>query len=87
MKKENENKKEFTSSDLYASAFLRLSGFDLIGIDKSDSRRFIFIFNDKAGRIKLLDDYFMRRSVVEPCQFIAAVKELKNLMYRDALRP
>lgn len=81
----NENKNEFSLSDFYAAVFLRASGFDLIGINKSDPRRFNFIFTDKASRIKLLNDFFTGRAVVEPRQFVASIKELKSLMYSDAL--
>lgn len=87
MRIKNEKKNEFVLSDFYAAVFLRASGFDLIGINKSDPRRFNFIFVDKTKRVKLLDDFFAGRAMVEPRQFVAAVKELKSLMYSDALRP
>jgi hypothetical protein len=83
----NDRKKEFLLSDFYAAVFLRSSGFDLLGINKSDPRRFNFIFKDKSGRIKLLDDFFAGRATTEPRQFVAAIKELKSLMYSDALQP
>ena len=57
------------------------------GINKSDPRRFNFIFQDKASRIKILDDFFAGRAVVEPRQFVAVIKELKSLVYSDALQP
>ncbi len=85
MRIKKKKKNEYVLSDFYAAVFLRSSGFDLIGINKSDPRRFNFIFSDKAGRIKLLEDYFIGRATVEPRQFTAAIKELKSLMYSDAL--
>ena len=85
--KKTPSKIEFILSDFYAAVFLRSSGFNLIGINKSDPRRFNFIFTDKASRAKLLDDFFAGRVVVEPRQFVAAIKELKSLMYSDALQP
>jgi hypothetical protein len=87
MRIKNDKKSEFDLSDFYAAVFLRSSGFDLIGINKSDPGRFNFIFKDKAGRIKLLDDFFAGRAKVEPRNFTAAIKELKSLMYSDALQP
>ena len=87
MRIKNENIKEFLLSDFYAAVFLRSSGFDLVGINKGDPRRFNFIFKDKTDRIKLLNDFFAGRAVVEPRQFTAAIKELKSLMYSDALQP
>lgn len=85
MKIKNEKNKEFALSDFYAAVFLRSSDFNLIGINKGDPRRFNFIFKDKTSRIKLLDDFFAGRATTEPRQFVAAIKELKSLMYSDAL--
>ncbi len=79
------DKNNFTSSDFYTSAFLKATGLTLVGINKSDPRRFRFIFEDTVGRVELLEDYFAGRAAVEPRQFIAAIKELKSLMYSDAL--
>ncbi len=87
MRIKNENRNEFILSDFYAAVFLRSSGFELMGINKSDPRRFNFIFTDKANRVKLLDDFFAGRAVVEPRKFVAVIKELKSLMYSDALQP
>jgi hypothetical protein len=87
MRIKNDKQKEFLLSDFYAAVFLRSSGFDLIGINKNDPRRFNFIFQDKVGRIKLLEDFFAGRAKVEPKKFTIAIKELKNLMYSDALQP
>jgi hypothetical protein len=87
MRIKNEKRKEFVLSDFYAAVFLRSSGFDLVGIDKSDLRRFNFIFKDNTHRAKLLDDFFVGRATVEPKKFTAAIKELKSLMYSDALQP
>jgi hypothetical protein len=86
MRIKNEKKEDFISSDFYIAAFLRSSGFNLIGINKSDPRRFTFIFKDKASRAKLLNDFFAGRATTEPRQFVAAIKELKSLMYSDALQ-
>jgi hypothetical protein len=87
MRIKNENKSEFVLSDFYAAVFLSSSGFHLVGINKSDPRRFGFIFIDKPRRAKLLDDFFAGRAKVEPRNFTAAIKELKSLMYSDALQP
>ena len=76
MKIKNDKKKEYVLSDFYAAVFLRSSGFNLIGINKSDPRRFNFIFKDKASRVKLLDDFFAGRAVVEPRRFMADNEEL-----------
>ena len=51
MKIKNEKKNEFAPcdfilSDFYAAVFLHSYGFNLVGINKSDPRRFNFIFDE-----------------------------------------
>lgn len=75
----------FVTSDFYTAAFLKAVEVPLIGINKSNPKRFRFVFEDNPKRIKLIDDFFTGRAVVEPRQLIAAIKELKSLMYSDAL--
>ena len=80
---ENKMEKQFENSDFYTTVFLIVRGYKLIKIDKS-SRRFCFILKDQKDRGKLLEDFFNYKTVVEPRKFIAAIKELKSLMYTDA---
>ena len=79
---ENQN---FQTSDFYTAVFLLANKFKLIEIDKTNSRRFCFVFEDQDNRTKLLDDYFGGNSQIEPRQFVSSIKELKTLMYNDAL--
>ena len=85
MKIQDEKKSEFILSDFYAAVFLRSVGFDLVGINRTDPHRFRFIFEDTSLREQLIGDFFAGRAVVEPRRFVAAIKELKSLMYSDAL--
>lgn len=79
---ENQN---FQTSDFYSAVFLLASGHKLIKIDKTDPRRFCFVFQNQESRAKLLEDFFNGSARVEPRQFISSIKELKTLMYNDAL--
>ena len=79
---ENQN---FQTSDFYTAVFLLANGFKLIEIDKTNSRRFCFVFEDQENRVKLLEDYFNGNARIEPRQFVSSIKELKTLMYNDAL--
>jgi hypothetical protein len=82
MDMENQN---FQTSDFYTAVFLLANGFKLIEIDKTNSRRFCFVFEDQESRVKLLEDYFNGSAKIEPRQFVSSIKELKTLMYNDAL--
>lgn len=78
----------YTTSDFYIAAYLRASEIlPFIGINKTDPRRFRFTFSDSNARKQLVDDFFAGRAMVDARQFIAAIKELKSLMYSDAKHP
>lgn len=75
----------FTTSDFYTAVFLLAREYKLVGINKTDPRRFRFVFEDQKDRAKLLEDFFNGATTVEPRGFITAIKELKSLMYSDAM--
>ena len=75
----------FTTSDFYAAAFLTAKGYKLFGINKADSRRFRFIFGDEPDRAQLVSAYFAGLVDVNAKNFVSAIKELKSLMYNDAM--
>ncbi|MFH1890975.1 MAG: DUF5659 domain-containing protein [Candidatus Kuenenbacteria bacterium] len=79
---ENQN---FQTTDFYTAVFLLANGFKLIEIDKTNPRRFCFVFQDQENRGKLLEDYFNGNARIDPRQFVSSIKELKTLMYNDAL--
>ena len=85
MKSQQDNNNNFTTSDFYAAAFLSAKGYQLFGINKADSRRFRFIFRDQSGRPQLLSAFFAGLNEVNAKAFVTAIKELKSLMYNDAV--
>jgi len=78
-------KEKFITSDFYTAVFLMASGYKLFGINKNEPRRHRFIFKDDKDRAKLLEDFFNNKTKVEARKFIGAIKELKSLMYNDAI--
>ena len=78
-------KNQFATSDFYTAVFLLSEEYRLVSIDKTDPRRFRFVFVDNEDRAKLLEGFFNGQARVEPRKFAAAIKELKSLMYSDAL--
>ena len=85
MKNQQDNSNNFTTSDFYAAAFLVAKGYKLLGINKADSRRFRFIFTDESYRAQLVSGYFAGLVEVNAKAFVTAIKELKSLMYNDAI--
>ena len=85
MKNQPDNSNNFTTSDFYAAAFLSAKGYQLFGINKADSRRYRFIFEDQPNRPQLVSAYFAGLVEVNARAFVTAIKELKSLMYNDAV--
>ena len=79
-------KKVFQISDFYTAAFLLSQGFKLITLNRGNPHRVFFVFEDRKGREKLIEDFFHSGALVEPRKFVTAIKELKSLIYSDALR-
>ncbi len=75
----------FTTSDFYAAAFLTAKGYKLFGINKADSRRYRFIFADEPDRAQLVSAFFAGLVEINAKAFVTAIKELKSLMYNDAI--
>jgi hypothetical protein len=85
MKNQLDNSNNFATSDFYTAAFLLAKGYQLFGINKADSRRFRFIFSDEPERPQLVSGYFAGLVEVNAKEFVSAIKELKSLMYNDAV--
>ena len=54
----------FTTSDFYVAAFLIAYKYQLVGINKTDARRFRFVFIDQPGRPQFIEGYFLGREMV-----------------------
>lgn len=78
---ENEKNKQFTLSDFYLSAFLKVKNFNLLDVIKSNPQRVIFVFEDKESRKKLVEDFLFGRAKVEPKSYVSVIKELKQLIH------
>ena len=85
MKNQPDNSNNFATSDFYSAAFLLAKGYRLFGINKTDSRRYRFIFVDELGRPQLVGGFFAGLVEVNAKDFVTAIKELKSLMYNDAM--
>lgn len=69
----------YKTSDLYLSAFLKAKGLKLV-----DKRRmgdkFIFVFDDRADRKELIQEYFNDGSV-NITAFRGALQDLKTMVF------
>jgi predicted RNA-binding protein YlxR (DUF448 family) len=79
----NEDFLKFETSDFYLSAFLLAKGFKLIEINKENPHRALFVFKDREDRQRLVEDFLFGRTMINPKNFAAAIKELKQLLYSE----
>lgn len=78
--KESEVLKTF---DLGASAALVCAGFELIGVDKQNPRKALFIFQRADGIEDVVDRYWSDRLDGKLRKYFDTVKSLKNRLYSD----
>lgn len=74
-----EIKNTYNTSDLYLSAFLKAKGLKL-----TDKRRYgdrvLFIFDDRADRKELIQEYF-NDGTVNITAFRCALQDLKTMVF------
>lgn len=80
--------KYFKSSNFYQSAFLFAKGLKLVDIDRTDSKRCLFVFIDTPEREELLRFFNFGKEdaqevMVDGRKIIAAIKILKDKLYQN----
>lgn len=84
LKNSLDNQKEnFLTADLGCAAALISVGFELISLDRQNSRRVIFVFKKKVGADEVVSNYFLNRLKVDARNFFDTIKMLKNLIYNN----
>ena len=78
-------KSEFRTSDLTLSAYLKVSGVELIDVFSVGRGKSEFVFQDTDRRQKLVIDYLNNRATVDPLAYMNTLKSLKA-MAQDATR-
>lgn len=81
MNTENANEKQFECSDFYISALLLAKEVKLLGVNRENPRRILFVFQDFEGRQELIEDFLLGRGSVEPKRYASAIRELKDLIH------
>jgi hypothetical protein len=69
----------YATSDLYLSAFLKSKGMRLID-KKRDGNKFFFVFEDRAERKELINEYLNDGSV-NITAFKNAIQDIKTMMF------
>jgi len=75
--------KFFITTDLGIASALITANFELLELDKSDSRKIKFVFSRADGIVKVADDFWSNRLEQKVRSFWDNVKTLKNRLYSD----
>ena len=71
------------TSDFTLASSLLCVGHDIIGIDKTNRKRVVFIFKRTSDLEVHMKDYFERRLRVEPVGFVQTQRELRGRIHTD----
>ncbi|MFA5232735.1 MAG: DUF5659 domain-containing protein [Candidatus Paceibacterota bacterium] len=80
---DKENGNFLYTFDLGAAALLVTAGFELIGLDRTNTRKVQFIFNRTKDIEKVVDGYWTNKLQVEARSFFDNIKMLKNRIYSE----
>lgn len=76
------NKKEdFRTADLALTAALCISGFVVKGVEKSDPKRSIFIFEKNEKLLEEVERFWSKEMRLEPQEYFYQLKVLKARIY------
>ena len=73
----------FTTYDLGVSTALLCAGFELLSVDKENTRKALFIFKKEDGIEDVADQYFSNRLEVKARSYFDNLKALKNKLYSE----
>ena len=76
---------EFSTSDLYFAAYLRVAGAAFKGIDRQGTRVF-FVFDEPDQLGDLKNQYFNRQSRVCALSYANEIKAFKSLIHNGSAR-
>jgi len=73
----------WTTYDLGVSTALLCAGFELVGIEKSNPRKALFLFKKEARIEDVANQYFADRLEVKARSYFDHLKALKNKLYSE----
>lgn len=87
---ETKNTDKYRTTSFYTAVFLILRGYDLLGIEKTDSSspRSTFVFTETPERASLLGAFYYATKnspevMVDFREVVTAIKSLKDKLYQE----
>jgi len=79
----NKKQNNFQTQDLGCAAALISCGLAMVGFDKSDPRKVLFIFEQDENLGETLNKYWADKLLVNPRTLFNNIKMLKNRIYSE----
>lgn len=77
----NQINRIFETSNFYLSAFLLANGLIMLGIERTNSGKGSFVFQDQDSRTGFVDQFLYGQPSVDVRKLIAAIRQLKSGLY------
>ncbi len=77
------NKNTFSTDSFVLASYLLCESFNLIGVNKDNPKRMIFIFEDSKKRASIIELFFSYKASIEPNRFYSAQRNLKQMIYQN----
>lgn len=75
--------KSFRTSDLPLAATLVACGYDLSVLDRSDTRRAVFVFSDSEALRATIERFWKDALEINPRLFADTLRKLKSQLYGE----
>lgn len=73
----------FSTSDIKIASYLLSKGVSLIGVERPQVKKVIFVFEKSTQIAQLIQDYFSDRAVVSPRLLFQSFDNLKSIIFKE----
>lgn len=80
---ENQTDKNFFTSDIRIASYLLSKGISLVGTERSNHRKVVFVFEKSNDTSVLIRDYLSDKANVNPRLLFESFDNLKSVIFRE----
>jgi hypothetical protein len=77
------NKENFPTDSFILASYLLSESIPLIGMNTTNPRRVIFLFEESSRRKTLTEKFLSHKALVEPHRYFSAQKDIKQMIYQN----
>lgn len=74
---------KYPCGDFYLTAYLLASGMKLLGTEKLNPHKTLFVLEDISGRESLVQNFFAGRASVNPLAYKDCIQNLKAMLHNS----